>query len=86
MFKIDLNDNLEFIMDKQAHLYVSFGLYYFFYTYTDDMILSICVTFLTGFVYELFQGFSKRHTGFSFIDMVYNVIGIMIAYVLHCIL
>ena len=52
MFKIDLNDNLEFIMDKQAHLYVSFGLYYFFYTYTDDMILSICLTFLTGFVYE----------------------------------
>ena len=48
MFKIDLNDNLEFIMDKQAHLYVSFGLYYFFYTYTDDMILSICLTFLTG--------------------------------------
>lgn len=86
MFKTITNDSLDFTMDKQAHLYVSFGLYYFFYTHTDDMILSICLTFLTGFVYELFQGFSKRHTGFSFIDMVYNVIGIMIAYVLHCIL
>lgn len=86
MFKIDLYDSLDFTMDKQSHLFVSFGLYYFFYTHTNNIILSISLTFLIGFLYELVQGFTKNHRGFSFIDMVYNVVGIVIAYVLHCIL
>ena len=86
MFKIDLYDSLDFTMDKQSHLFVSFGLYYFFYTHTNNIILSISLAFLIGFLYESMQGFTKNHRGFSFIDMVYNVVGIVIAYVLHCIL
>jgi glycopeptide antibiotics resistance protein len=86
MFKIDLFDSLEFMMDKQAHLYVSFGLYYFFYTHTVNIFLSISLAFLIGFLYELMQGFTKNHRGFSFMDIIFNVVGIMSAYVLHWIL
>ena len=86
MFKIDLYDSLDFVMDKQAHLYVSFGLYYFFYTHTVNIILSLSLAFLIVFLYEIVQGFTNNHRGFSFMDMIYNVIGIVIAYVLHCIL
>ena len=59
MFKIDLYDSLDFVMDKQAHLYVSFGLYYFFYTHTVNIILSLSLAFLIGFLYELVQGFTN---------------------------
>tara|TARA_R110000787_G_scaffold8122_3_gene27139 strand:- start:880 stop:1140 length:261 start_codon:yes stop_codon:yes gene_type:complete len=83
MFKTVTSDSLDFTMDKQAHLCVSFGLYYFFYTYTTDAILAICLAFLLGFLYELFQGFSTRHSGFSAIDIIYNVIGFGIAHILH---
>ena len=41
MFNIDLQDSLDFTMDKQSHLFVSFGLYYFFYTHTNNIILLI---------------------------------------------
>jgi len=86
MFKIDLYDSRDFVMDKQAHLYVSFGLYYFFYTHTVNIVLSLSLAFLIGFLYELVQGFTNNHRGFSFVDIAYNVVGIVIAYVLHCIL
>ena len=83
MFRLEHNDSLDFAMDKQSHLYVSFGLYYFFYTYVTDVVLALNLALLTGFLYEVFQGFSTRHSGFSFGDMVYNIIGVGIAYVLH---
>lgn len=83
MFRLEHNDSLDFVMDKQAHLYVSFGLYYFFYTYLTDVVLALNLALFTGFLYEVFQGFSTRHSGFSIGDMVYNVIGVGIAYMLH---
>ena len=83
MFRLEKDDNLRFAMDKQSHLYVSFGLYYFFYTYLTDGVLAFNLALLTGFLYEVFQGFSTQHSGFSFGDMVYNVIGIVFAYMLH---
>ena len=79
MFRLEHNDSLDFVMDKQAHLYVSFGLYYFFYTYLTDVVLALNLALFTGFLYEVFQGFSTRHSGFSIGDMVYNVIGVGIA-------
>ena len=35
------DDTAEFEMDKQAHFGVSFGLYYSFFTYTNNIILSL---------------------------------------------
>ena len=83
MFRLEQNDNLDFAMDKQSHLYVSFGLYYFYHTYLTDVVLALNLALLTGFLYEVFQGFSTRHSGFSIGDMVYNVIGVGTAYMLH---
>ena len=83
MFRLEKDDNLRFAMDKQSHMYVSFGLYYFYHTYLTDVILAFNLALLTGFLYEVFQGFSTGHSGFSVGDMVYNIIGIVIAYMLH---
>ena len=34
-------DTLDFNMDKQAHFGISFGLYYYFFTYNNDILLLI---------------------------------------------
>jgi len=85
------NDTMEFQLDKKAHLGVSFGLYYMFYTFIsydtinvhaqlDAMLLSSMV----GLSYEVYQGSSFSNAdGFSKEDMLYNLIGVAMARVSH---
>ena len=83
-FKV-VKDNMEFGMDKRAHLGVSFGLYYTSYTLFDcsdgtAMLLASGV----GLGYEIYQGFNhKVHWGFSKEDMVYNLMGVFLANAVH---
>ena len=74
MIKIK-KDSCSFSMDKQAHLSVSFGLFYFFLTYTNSIILSL----LVGVSFEAYQGISKKHNGYSHVDMLYNAIGVILS-------
>ena len=76
-------DTLKFDYDKKAHFGVSFGLYYFCFTYTNDIILSLIFSILVGLGFEVYQGYSKRHNGYSHTDMIYNICGAIIAFVLH---
>jgi len=77
------SDTLSFGMDKKAHFGVSFGLYYFFFTYTASMPLSFFLSILVGLSFEVYQGYSKHHGGYSHIDMFYNLIGSVFAFTLH---
>ena len=76
-------DTFKFDMDKQAHFGVSFGLYYFFFTYTINIIASLLLSVLVGLGFEIYQGYSKKHSGFSVADMIYNISGVIIAVILH---
>ena len=74
-----VEDTYKFNPDKQAHLGVSFGLFYFFLTYIHDVSIAIGLSVLVGVTFELYQGVSKRYNGCSYQDMMYNLIGIFIA-------
>tara|TARA_B100000315_G_C14165860_1_gene402220 strand:- start:253 stop:519 length:267 start_codon:yes stop_codon:yes gene_type:complete len=74
-----VEDTYKFNPDKQAHLGVSFGLFYFFLTYIHDVSVAIGLSVLVGVTFELYQGVSKRYNGCSYQDMMYNLIGIFIA-------
>ena len=76
-------DVYTFDLDKKAHYSTSFGLYYFFFTYLNDMMLAILLSTLTGLLFEVYQGYSKHHSGYSHSDMFYNLIGVLSATVLH---
>jgi len=76
-------DTLKFSYDKKAHFAVSFGLYYFFFTYTGDIIVSLVSSILIGLAFEVYQGYSSKHSGYSHTDMVYNIGGAIIAFILH---
>ena len=85
------DDTMEFQLDKKAHLGVSFGLYYMFYTFhsydtinvhaqLDAMLLSSMI----GLSYEVYQGSSFSDAdGFSKEDMLYNLIGVAMGRVSH---
>ena len=85
------DDTMEFQLDKKAHLGVSFGLYYMFYTFysydtinvhaqLDAMLLSSII----GLTYEVYQGSSFSDAdGFSKEDMLYNLIGVAMGRVSH---
>jgi hypothetical protein len=86
------DDTMELRLDKKAHLWVSFGMYYFFftslnsfdsistYTQLDAMLLSVVV----GLGYEVYQGSSLSNAdGFSKEDFYYNLIGIGFARFTH---
>ena len=89
-------DTFEPQLDKIAHLGVSFGLYYTFYTlYSDSLLITLSDSIpiplhsmisatAVGFSYEVYQStkFSKSD-GFSKHDMVYNLIGIGFARFTH---
>jgi len=89
-------DTFEPQLDKIAHLGVSFGLYYTFYTlYSDSLLITLSDSIpiplhsmisatAIGFSYEVYQStkFSKSD-GFSKHDMVYNLIGIGFARFTH---
>ena len=74
-----VEDTYKFNPDKQAHLGISFGLFYFFLTYIHDVSVAIGLSVLVGVTFELYQGVSKRYNGCSYQDMMYNLIGIFIA-------
>ena len=76
-------DVYTFDLDKKAHYSTSFGLYYFFFTYLNDMMLAILLSTLTGLLFEVYQGYSKHHSGYSHSDMFYNTVGVLSASVLH---
>ena len=78
MIKIK-KDTYSFSIDKQAHFGVSFGLFYFFLIYTNNIMLSIILTLLVGLSFETYQGISKKHSGYSHADMLYNVIGVILS-------
>ena len=89
-------DNFEPELDKIAHLGVSFGLYYTFYTlYSDSLLISLSDSIpiplhsmisatAVGFTYEVYQSTKlSKSDGFSKHDMVYNLIGIGFARFTH---
>ena len=78
MFKIK-EDNYKLELDKMAHLGVSFGLFYFFLTYVHSIPLSIILSLLVGLSFEVYQGISKKHSGYSHVDMLYNTIGVILS-------
>ena len=78
-------DNYIFVLDKKAHYSTSFGLYYFFFTYLNDVMLAVLLSTLTGFIFEVYQGYSKTQSGYSHSDMFYNLLGVFSATVLHAV-
>ena len=76
-------DTYTFELDKKAHYSTSFGLYYFFFTYLNDMMLSVLLSIMIGLLFEVYQGYSKNQSGYSHSDMVYNLLGTFSATVLH---
>ena len=89
-------DNFEPELDKIAHLGVSFGLYYTFYTlYSDSLLITLSDSIpiplhsmisatAVGFTYEVYQSTKlSKSEGFSKHDMVYNLIGIGFARFTH---
>ena len=78
-------DNYIFELDKKAHYSTSFGLYYFFFTYLNDIMLAVLLSTLTGFIFEVYQRYSKHHSGYSHSDMFYNLLGVFSGFILHTI-
>ena len=82
-FKV-FNDNLNFEMDKTAHMMVSGGLYYqglVFQDSTQNETKAAVFAFCIGVGWETYQGLAhKRHGGFSVQDLQYNVLGIFLAH------
>ena len=89
-------DNFELQLDKTAHLGVSYGLYFTFYTLYSDSLLftlsdsipielhSMLSATLVGLSYECYQSTPiSRSDGFSLHDITYNVIGIGLARLTH---
>ncbi len=89
-------DTFEPQLDKIAHLGVSFGLYYTFYTlYSDSLLITLSDSIpiplhsmisatAVGFSYEVYQSTKiSKSDGFSKHDMVYNLIGIGFARFTH---
>ena len=78
-------DTYTFNLDKKAHYSTSFGLYYFFFTYLNDMLLAVLLSTLVGLFFEVYQGYSKHHSGYSHSDMFYNLLGVFSGFILHAI-
>ena len=76
-------DTYTFELDKKTHYATSFGLYYFFFTYLNNILLSILLSITVGLLFEVYQGYSKHHSGYSHSDMFYNLLGTFSATVLH---
>ena len=82
LFKVK-QDTFKFNLDKKSHYCVSFGLYYVFYTYTINLFLSLILALLIGWLFEIYQGFSKYHSGYSHIDVYYNTLGVLSGALIH---
>ena len=85
------DDDMSLQLDKKAHLWVSFGIYYFFYTgivlfdsTTHSQLDAMILTTIVGLTYEVFQGTSLSNAdGFSKEDMYYNLMGVTLGRVSH---
>ena len=90
------DDNFSIQIDKTAHFTTSFGLYFMFHTMYSDSLLpmlsdsipiplhSMISATAVGFIYEVYQSTPhSRSDGFSYHDMVYNIIGIGFARLTH---
>ena len=42
-------------------------------------MLSIILSLLVGLSFETYQGISKKHSGYSHADMLYNAIGVILS-------
>ena len=88
-------DNFDLQLDKTAHLGVSYGLYFTFYTLYSDSLFTLSDSIpielhsmlsatLVGLSYECYQSTPiSRSDGFSLHDITYNVIGIGLARLTH---
>ena len=66
-------------MDNTIKIYCNKDRIDFFY----DIILSLVFSILVGLGFEIYQGYSKKHNGYSHTDMIYNISGAIIAFILH---
>ena len=89
-------DTFEPQLDKIAHFSTSFGLYFTFHTMYQDSLLpmisdtlpiemnSMLSATIVGLLYECYQSTPiSKSDGFSKHDMVYNMIGIGLARLIH---
>ena len=81
------DDTAEFTMDKQAHFVGSFGLYFMFRHKDFSELDSFKYTLYCGLTKEIIDAYSARKEngkwsgdGFSKYDLVYDLLGIGIAY------
>ena len=80
MIKIK-KDTYSFSMDKQAHISVSFGLFYFFLTYTNSTMLSIVFWICIGLVF-----FGNRLNGQTYTvgdTLTFKVSGLVCSFCAH---
>ena len=83
------NDDMEFTMDKEAHLVGSFGLYYLFrhkeFNETQSILYSVSLGILkeTSDALLPYEKYGRiGGDGFSKYDLYYNIAGIGLAYAL----
>ena len=83
------DDDMEFAMDKKAHLIGSFGLYYLFRHKEFNETQSILYSFSLGLLKETSDALLPWEVygiiggdGFSKYDLYYNIAGIGLAYAL----
>ena len=83
------NDDMEFTMDKEAHLVGSFGLYYLFrhkeFNETQSILYSVSLGLLkeTSDALLPYEKYGRiGGDGFSKYDLYYNIAGIGLAYAL----
>jgi len=81
------DDTPEFTMDKQAHFVGSYGLYFMFRHMEFSELDSFKYTLYCGLTKEIIDAYSARKEngkwsgdGFSKYDLVYDLLGIGIAY------
>jgi len=63
-------------LDKKLHFVISLLLVFIFFLLTQNIILSANITLLIGFLKEIYDKYFG--TGFSWADIIANIIGIVI--------
>jgi len=62
-------------LDKKLHFVISLLLVFIFFLLTQNIILSANITLLIGFLKEIYDKYFG--TGFSWADIIANIIGIV---------
>ena len=63
-------------LDKKLHFVISLLLVFIFFLLTQNIILSANITLFVGFLKEIYDKYFG--TGFSWADIIANIIGIVI--------